>query len=49
MAVVLILLFLAAYALTLVMPSWRWLLVYVVAVGGLLGAWFAAIVTTPPR
>lgn len=40
-------LFLAPYAVAVVMPSWRWLLVYAVVVGGLLTAWFAGIATAP--
>src|SRR5438034_1014157 len=40
-------LFLAPYAVAVVMPSWRWLLVYAVVLGGLLTAWFAGIPAAP--
>lgn len=47
MQVVTVFLFLAPYAVAVVMPSWRWLLVYAVVVGGLLTAWFDRIATAP--
>jgi hypothetical protein len=49
MQVGIVFLFLAPYAVAVVMPSWRWLLVYAVVVGGLLTAWFAGIATAPMR
>jgi hypothetical protein len=48
-----VLLFLVPFALPLLMPSWRWLLVYVSAVTVLLIIWFAiwynAFITTQTR
>jgi hypothetical protein len=49
MQVGIVFLLLAPYAVAVVMPSWRWLLVYAVVVGGLLTAWFAGIATAPMR
>jgi hypothetical protein len=53
MAIEAVLLFLVPYALPLLMPSWRLLLVYAFAVAILLGIWFAiwyqAVMTTPTR
>jgi hypothetical protein len=49
MQVGIVFLFLAPYAVAVVMPSWRWLLVYAVVVGGLLTAWFAGMATAPMR
>lgn len=47
MQVGIVFLFLAPYAVAVVMPSWRCLLVYAVVVGGLLTAWFARIAIAP--
>jgi len=48
-----VVLLLVPYALPLLMPSWRWLLVYDVAVAVLLTIWFTlwyhAVMTTPTR
>lgn len=53
MALQIVLLLLIPYALPLLMPSWRWLLAYAVAVALLLTIWFAlwyhAVMTTPMR
>jgi hypothetical protein len=53
MALQVVLLLLVPYALPLLMPSWRWLLAYAVAVAVLLTIWFAiwyhAVMTTPMR
>jgi hypothetical protein len=53
MALQIVLLLLVPYALPLLMPSWRWLLTYAVAVAVLLTIWFAiwyhAVMTTPTR
>src|SRR5882757_9115822 len=53
MALQVVLLLLVPYALPLLMPSWRWLLAYAVAVAVLLTIWFAiwyhAVMTTPTR
>lgn len=39
----------APYALAVATPSWRWLLAYVVVVGGWLGYGFISISTAQPR
>src|SRR3979411_1310982 len=48
-----VVLLLVPYALPLLMPSWRWLLAYAVAVALLLTIWFSiwyqAVMTTPTR
>jgi hypothetical protein len=48
-----LLLLLLPFALPLLMPSWRWLLVYATAVAVLVIIWFAiwynAVMTTPTR
>jgi hypothetical protein len=53
MALQIVLLLLVPYALPLLMPSWRWLLGYAVAVAVLLTIWFAiwyhTVMTTPTR
>jgi hypothetical protein len=53
MALQIVLLLLVPYALPLLMPSWRWLLAYAVAVALLLTIWFAiwyhAVMTAPTR
>jgi hypothetical protein len=53
MALQVVLLLLVPYALPLLMPSWRWLLAYAVAVALPLTIWFAiwyhAVMTTPTR
>src|SRR5215831_17944404 len=41
--------FLVPYVLAVAMPSWRWLLAYVVAAALLLGVWFHGVMTTPYR
>ena len=47
------LLLLVPYALPLLMPSWRWLLAYAVAIAVLFSIWFIiwyhAVMTTPTR
>jgi len=42
-------LFLPPYVLAVIMPSWRWLLVYLIVGGGLLAAWFAEMSIAPQR
>jgi hypothetical protein len=53
MALQVVLLLLVPYALPLLMPSWRWLLAYAVAVALLLTVWFTiwyyAVMATPTR
>ncbi|MEH2557315.1 hypothetical protein V1286_004844 [Bradyrhizobium algeriense] len=53
MALQVVLLLLVPYALPLLMPSWRWLLAYAVAVAVLLSIWSAmwyhAVMTTTTR
>jgi hypothetical protein len=39
-------LFFPPYVLAVIMPSWRWLLVYSVCAGGLLAAWYSEIATS---
>ena len=53
MALQVVLLLLVPYALPLLMPSWRWLLAYAVAVAVLLTIlftiWYHAVMATPTR
>ena len=53
MALQVVLLLLVPYALPLLIPSWRWLLTYAVAVAVLLAVcftiWYYAVITTPTR
>jgi len=47
MAAVIVFLLLVAYAVVVIMPSWRWLLAYVAVVGVLLIVGLAHIMTAP--